>query len=456
MEDFNKDFIAEENSVESESVLESNQEPFEDDAETSKDDTIFSTDNDEVSDNESLCNPINYSDVEAIEDYTPMNKGLKIFAIIMAALIALSASCVAGYFFGKNSNNLSNSKDIEMSLAAKPKETDEYTPAQIYDKVNESIVGIYVYNTEGKASQASGVVYSDDGYIITNDHIYSEISAPKFKVYTSDGKEYNASYVAGDKISDLAVLKVKDGKLTPAVFGNSKELIYGERVVAIGRPNDATDDSSITSGIISAVSRRVQTTTSYSASLIQTDSAINPGSSGGALVNMYGQVVGITSSKLAGVEYDAIGYAIPTLTVKRIAEELISEGKVVSRAKLGISYTAINSVTAEINGLDYTGLSVASVTEDSDLFGKLNVGDVITHVNDIEITNDTVILDVIENSKAGDRIKITVVNKNGKATDYDVVLRANIGESSYTTEKIEENPSDNNSGGGTFDFPFGE
>ena len=171
---------------------------------------------------------------------------------------------------------------------------------------------------------------------------------------------------------------------------------------------------------------------------------------------MYGQVVGITSSKLAGVEYDAIGYAIPTLTVKRIAEELISEGKVVSRAKLGISYTAINSVTAEINGLDYTGLSVASVTEDSDLFGKLNVGDVITHVNDIEITNDTVILDVIENSKAGDRIKITVVNKNGKATDYDVVLRANIGESSYTTEKIEENPSDNNSGGGTFDFPFGE
>ena len=426
--------------------------------ETSQTEDFFDSINEDSKIEESFANPINYSAVKPIDDYKPMSKGLKIFAIIMAAMIVLSASCVAGYFFGKNSNNLSNSKDIEMSLAAKPKETDELTPAQIYNTVNKSIVGIYIYNAEGKASQASGVVYSKDGYIVTNDHIYSEISSPKFKVYTSDGKEYSATYVAGDKISDLAVLKINDGKFSPAVFGNSKELIYGERVVAIGRPNDATADSSITSGIISAVHRRVQTTSSYSASLIQTDSAINPGSSGGALVNMYGQVVGITSSKLAGVEYDAIGYAIPTVTVKRIVEELIKDGKVVSRAKLGISYTAINSVTAELNGLDYTGLSVASVTEDSDLFGKLNVGDVITHVNGVEITNDNVILDIIENSKAGDKISITVVSKNGRATDYDVVLKANIGESSYTTEKIPDTSSEesSSSNGGTFDFPFGE
>ena len=444
MEEFNNNFNQEENFVSEE--------------ETSQTQDFFDSINDDSKIEESFANPINYSAVKPIDDYKPMSKGLKFFAIIMAALILLSASCVTGYFFGKNSNNLSNSKDIEMSLAAKPKETDELTPAQIYNTVNKSIVGIYIYNAEGKASQASGVVYSKDGYIVTNDHIYSEISSPKFKVYTSDGKEYNATYVAGDKISDLAVLKINDGKFSPAVFGNSKELIYGERVVAIGRPNDAIADSSITSGIISAVHRRVQTTSSYSASLIQTDSAINPGSSGGALVNMYGQVVGITSSKLAGVEYDAIGYAIPTVTVKRIVEELIKEGKVVSRAKLGISYTAINSVTAELNGLDYTGLSVASVTEDSDLFGKLNVGDVITHVNGIEITNDNVILDIIENSKAGDKISITVVSKNGRASDYDVVLKANIGESSYTTEKIPDTSSEQSSGsnGGTFDFPFGE
>ena len=410
-------------------------------------------------DNTAAQNRINYSDVLPVNDYKPMSRGLKVFALIMAAVIMLTGASVAGYFLGRSSVGSGARKNVAVNLAAKPADTDELTAAQVYEKVNSSVVGITVYNSAGDGSQASGVFYSEDGYIVTNDHIYSEVGAPKFKVYTSDGKEYDAKYIAGDQVSDLAVLKIDSSGFAPAQFGNSDEIVFGENVVAIGRPSDATQASSITKGIISSTGRRVRTTSNYSAKLIQTDSAINPGSSGGALVNMYGQVIGITSSKLAGVSYDAVGYAIPTKTMKRICEELIKEGKVVSRAKLGITYTAINSVTAEINGYDCVGLYVASVSEDSDLFGKISEGDVITHINGIEVTSDDIVLDIIEESSAGDKISVTVLNTKGNEVTLEAQLKANTGESSYSTViDSSENKDDNSSdgSGGTFNFPFGE
>lgn len=396
-------------------------------------------------------NTINYSAVKPVYDYRPMSKGLKIFAVIMAAVIMLTGASLAGYYLGRNS--APSGKNYSVNLAAKPADTDEMTAAQVYEKVNDSIVGILVYNTAGAGSQASGVIYSEDGYIVTNDHIYSEVPSPKFRIYTADGKEYDAKFVAGDKVSDLAVLKMDASGFKAAQFGDSSELVFGENVVAVGRPSDATDRSSITKGIISSTGRRVRNNTNYSSKLIQTDSAINPGSSGGALVNMYGQVIGITSSKIAGVDYDAVGYAIPTTTVKRIAEELIGKGKVVSRAKLGITYTAVNSVAAEINNLDYVGLKVASVAEDSDLYGKLKEGDIITQINGIDVTSDEIVLDIIEQSSAGDKITVTAVS-GGKSVTYDAVLKANTSESSYTTGTGKT--PEGSSGGGTFDFPFGE
>lgn len=401
-------------------------------------------------------NPINYTPVTPVKEYKPVSRGLKIFALVMAVVILLSTTCLTGYFIGKNSVNGSYiGTKIDLDLASKPTDTNTMTAAQVYKEVNPSIVGIVVYNSSGAGAQASGVVYTEDGYIVTNDHIYSEVSAPKFKIYTYDGKEYNAKYVAGDKVSDLAVLKITDGgNFTPAEFGNSQELVCGEDVVAIGRPSDATADSSITMGIVSATSRRVTTTTSYSSNLIQTDSAINPGSSGGALLNMYGQVVGITSSKLASTDYDAVGYAIPTTTMKRIVTELIEKGQVVSRAKLGITYNVIDSVTSEIGGYNYVGLYVASVSEDSDLYGKVNEGDVITQINGIDITSDTVVLDIIEQSSAGDTITVTVVS-NGATKTLKAVLKANVSESSYS-EIETNNSSPSSSGGGSFNFPFGE
>lgn len=409
---------------------------------------------------ETVYNPIVYSDIKSDNDTVVANKGLKVFAFIMALIILLTGTCITGYFMGKNSvkSSYSGGKKQKVNLAARPTDTDELTEALVYEKVNESIVGIVVYNSKGAGSQASGIIYSEDGYIVTNDHIYSEVAGAKFKIYSHDGKEYDAKFVAGDKVSDLAVLKVDGVKFKEAKFGNSDELFHGEHVVAIGRPNDATDTSSITRGVISAVSRRVQTTTSYSARLIQTDSAINPGSSGGALVNMYGQIIGVTSSKLASSEYDAVGYAIPTTTMKRIVEELLEHGKVVSRAKLGVSYTAIDSITAEMNGYDYVGLYLAEISEESGLYGKAEKGDVITHINGIEITRDEIVLDIIEQSSAGDKVEITIINSKSETKTVEVELKANISESSYIEkEQVIENPQDGSSNnGGTFDFPFGE
>ncbi len=397
-------------------------------------------------------------------DKKSMSKGLKVFSLIMAAVIVITASCATGYFFGKNSATGTGNKKISLNLSSKPKNTDEMTAAEVYEKVNKSVVGIEAYNDAGTATMASGVVYSEDGYVVTNDHIYADVPSAKFKIYDYKGNSYDAVYVAGDSVSDLALLKVKSGKLEAADFGDSSELVFGENVVAIGRPSDPQADSSITKGIVSHTKRRMSTTSNYSARLIQTDSAINPGSSGGALVNMYGQVVGITSSKLAGVNYDSVGFAIPTVTMKRVVTQLAEKGKVEDRAKLGITYTDMTSVTAEMNNLDVSGLYVASVSEDSDLYGRVSKGDIITHVNGKEITKCDIMLDVIEESYAGDTITITVYDTKGKTKDMKVVLKANVGESSYTTESnnnsssnpaIENMPNGGN-GNDTFDFPDGE
>lgn len=419
---------------------------------------------DEPQYNTPVWNKVEYTPAAKIKDYKPMGKGLKIFCAVMAAVVLLTATAAGGYFLGRSSashNYIGN--NVSVDLESKPTDEAASTPAQVYGEVNESIVGIRVYNEIGNISDASGVIYSEDGYIVTNDHIYSEIGAAKFKVFTHDGTEYDAVYVAGDTVSDLAVLKIENGKnFKAAEFGNSEELINGESVVAIGRPNDATDNSSITSGLVSLTRRRVKTTSNYTASLIQTDSAINPGSSGGALVNMYGQVIGITSSKLAGVEYDAIGFAIPTKTMKRVVEQLIKDGKVTDRAKLGITYTEVNSVTAEIERYGAVGLLVVSVSDDSGAFGKIGEGDMITHVNGIKITNDDIVLDIIEDCKAGDKITLTVLLSDGDETEFEVQLRANIGESSYSSEVGDrENPEYGNEenkkpDNGIFDFPEGE
>lgn len=384
------------------------------------------------------------------------NDGLKVFFIILAAVLALSILVSGGYFLSQLGGK-GNPNTHSTALADRP-DGAQVSPAQeVYSNASPSVVGILVYGTSGKSTtaQASGIVYSDDGYIVTNDHVYSDIVAPKFKIRTSDGKIYDAKYVAGDARSDLAVLKTDAPNLKKATFVKSDDLRVGEEVIAIGYPAGVYEESIMTAGTISSVGRRVtSSTTSYSIRLIQTDTAINPGNSGGALLNMYGQVVGVTSSKLVGSSYDRIGFAIPSNTVVKIADSLINHGHVEGRARLGITYTAVDLIAAELNGYP-VGLAVVSVSEESDLYGKdIDEGDIITHINDVEIQSSIVALDIIDSSAPGDVLRLTVYKPKSKTTvTLNATMLNDAGSSSYSAI---ENNNNSSTSSGTFDFPFGE
>ncbi len=454
MDELNKeDFVADEAEInnsastdEIEEIFEATTEeqlPLTEEAPT--DETIFNADNFQENSEapETINEEIEYGvpiEFEPVTDTEPDKLGIRIFSLLLALVVALCVVFAGGYYLGKNYNKASSGSTNSLLLESRPNESAILTSEQVYTAVNPSVVGIVIYNASGIKGYASGVVYSEDGYIITNDHIYDDVVNAKFKIYTYDGNVYPAVFVAGDTRSDLAVLKIDSAGFFPAKFGNSDELIFGERVYAIGRPNDATADSSITTGIISFLNRRVSNSTNYSSKLIQTDSAINPGSSGGALVNQYGQVIGITSSKLVGSAYEGVGYSIPTTTVKKVVESLIAHGTVVNRARMGITYQDIDEITAELSGFPSAGLYIANVGQESDFYGKLSVGEMIIEVNGIKIKSDNTMLDVIEESKPGDEISLTVVTKSGATRAVTGKLIADQGSSSYVTEKNEVDP----------------
>ncbi len=465
MQDNNPLFENEQNEAQTENTLSEesvNEEVTEEISESEAEEEIFepifeNTEENTAEDteiNEEILPNSDYIEFSKPEKMTDKEnkKGIRVFAFLVALAVLLTAVATLGYYAGKNSY-FSGSGNTSLNLASKPQNTDMYSAEQVYEMLNKSVVGIVVFDDEGIKGYASGVIYSEDGYVITNDHIYDDVPSAKFKIYTYDGNIYDARFVAGDTRSDLAVLKVDSSGFYPATFGNSDELKFGEEVVAIGRPNDATSSSSITGGYISFLNRRVSNSTSYASKLIQTDSAINPGSSGGALVNMYGQVVGITSSKLVGSEYEGVGYAIPTTTVKFVVEELIKNGTVTSRAKLGVSYTEIDSVTAEIKGTNITGLQIAEVTAESPLYNKVNVGDIITEINGQKIVKGETVLDIIEASKPGDKVSLTVYI--AQTNSYKTVEVALVRAESSSSYQSQTNSDSSQNNGGTFDFPYG-
>lgn len=402
--------------------------------------------------------------VKQSQGEAPKSGGIRLFAGIVAAVLVMCACVTGGYFMGSGRSAGSGKVD----LATKPEAKDAKSISEVYATVDPSVVGIYVYNENGIASSASGVVYKN-GYIVTNDHIYDGTQNPKFKIYTYDGKSYDATYVAGDTRSDLAVLKTNATGLKAATFGNSDELAVGETVVAVGCSNGADEEAALSQGCISALNRRLSITSKYTGKFIQTDSAINPGNSGGALCNLYGQVVGITSAKLVDSQYDNVGFAIPTVQMKKVADSLIANGYVKGRAKLGISYYNVTSLAAEINNVP-SGLQIAQIDEQSSLYGKAEVKDFITHVNGKELTSAEVLFDVLENSTAGQTVNLTLYSAS-KKTSYtcQVKLLEDKGSSSYnnsssssnsssgskSTPKEDDNSSKNNYNSSQFSFPNG-
>ena len=367
------------------------------------------------------------------------NNGVKVFFSIIAVIIALIIAVSAGFIFGTKSGTINYNINQPTQLNDRDTSKLQTDKSVVFNNVNPSIVAITIYTDDGVKGYASGVIYSEDGYIVTNDHIYSEVPSAKFLITMFDGSEFKAEFVAGDTRSDIAVLKGNVSGLKKAKFANSDQLVIGEEAIAIGYPQGADGKSILTSGIISSKGVRVSSTSSYSMKMIQTDAPINPGNSGGALVDMYSNVIGITSVKLTGTYYDNVGYAIPSNTVVKIADSLIKYGYVEGRGRLGITYTEVDKLSAELDNLP-TGLLVASISDDSDLANKgIDKGDIITHINDVEIKNSNQALDIIENTKPNVAMSFTVYHaKNGKSETIFASLLADQGNSSYTNNIIEE------------------
>ena len=230
--------------------------------------------------------------------------------------------------------------------------------------------------------------------------------ADSLKVITSDGKTYEAELIGSDSMTDLAVIKVDAEGLTAAEFGSSSDLVVADPVIAIGNPGGL--QSSVTVGYVSALNRPVTSSdTGYTMNCIQTDAAINPGNSGGALVNMYGQVIGINSSKIVATGYEGLGFAIPIDDALPIIRNLKDYGYVKDRAMLGISGQYLDSWTANFYGLP-SGMYVAEVNNESVSDAGVQQGDVITKIDDEEITSANTISNYIAKKKPGDEVTLTI------------------------------------------------
>lgn len=290
---------------------------------------------------------------------------------------------------------------------------------EIYQKVIPSIVSIEVYSPRSSSS-GTGIIMTEDGYIVTNHHIISD-QAEGF-VVLSDGSEYEAKLVGSDVESDLAVLKIDARDLTPAEFGTSDQMQVGDTVLAIGNPLGSELFGTMTEGIVSAINRDVNVD-GYDMSLIQTTAALNPGNSGGALINTAGQVVGITNMKMMS-DYETIeglGFAIPTVWAKDVVDELLDQGKITGRPTIGIHCFALTDGSAAVYGRD-SGIYVDSVTSGSpaDKAG-LQHGDIILTANGQEVTTLEEFTLVRDQANVGGVMELTVW-RDGELFETDLIL----------------------------------
>ncbi len=297
----------------------------------------------------------------------------------------------------------------------------ELSLQEVYQRVNPAVVGITAYRDGVEYSTGTGVIFRSDGYIITNTHIIAGADAAR--VTLAEGRAYEASLIGEDEQSDIAVLKIDGRDLPCAEFGDSDELLVGEEVAAIGNPLGEDYAGTMTNGIISNIDRSV-TNQGHRMSLLQTNAALNEGNSGGPLVNMYGQVVGITNMKIMSVftsTVEGIGFAIPTATVRTVALQLLANGVVSGEPTIGITAGAVNGEAILQYGLP-TGVYVTEVQEGTDaLVQGLRAGDIITYVNGIPVADVADVNAIKGEYSVGDTLHLTVW-RDGETLEIDIRL----------------------------------
>jgi len=314
----------------------------------------------------------------------------------------------------------------------------EYSLIDIFEKSEESIVQVSVLRGESDGGMGSGFVYSDEGYVITNQHVVQD--AEKVMITFLDGEAYIGNVVGSDRDLDIAVVKVEPTNtyLQPIKIGDSSELKVGEKIAAIGNPFGLS--GSMTSGIVSQMGRLLPQETGYSIpDVIQTDAAINPGNSGGPLINMKGEVVGInTAIQSATGEFSGIGFAVPSNTVKKVVPVLIQDGEF-KHPWMGISGTDVDPELAEVRELNSSkGFLVVSVIEGSpaETAGLLGVtetkemdgrefaldGDIILSIDGETVRKISDILVHLQREKSvGDEMVLSV-NRNGEILELTMIL----------------------------------
>lgn len=372
--------------------------------------------------------------------------GHSVWTIVIACALsaAISAACgfAASYAYLKSNNKATANNTTTIIKQETPQdnvnitvdETSSSIAEAVAKKCTNSVVGIrtttsvssFFGGSQEQTGDGSGVIYSADGYIITNYHVIEsavESSRSKIDVFIGEDKtnSYSASVIGYNISCDLAVIKINVSGLTPIELGNSDELSIGQYVVTIGSPGGLEFMGSVTYGIISGLDRTVSTNSELK--LIQTDAAINPGNSGGALLDAEGKLIGINSSKIASVDYEGMGFAIPINSVKEKCDKIISR-KGDSKAYLGVSIS--ETYTSEV--LSYygypSGAVVSTVAQGSPAYlAGIERGDIITEFNGTKITEYTVFIDALSNCKGGDKVKVKLY-RNGRTYTINVTLES--------------------------------
>ncbi len=381
----------------------------------------------------------------------------------------VGAALVVGTCFGvpsiKNQllNNSSSTSSTSQTVISTPNSNVEAinlsdvsnTAESVATKVLPSIVGISVKynvrsifgNSEAEAT-GSGIIISSDGYIVTNNHVISDQSSSSYYQITeatgitvnlyNDSTEYSATVVGKDDQTDLAVLKIDATGLTAATIGNSDNLKVGQYVLALGNPLGMK--SSVTAGIVSAIDREVTTSDGTTYVAIQTDAAINSGNSGGALVNINGEVVGINTLKLAGSGIEGIGFAIPINSTVNIINQLI-QYKTVKRPSIGISGSAVTENISKRYNIPQ-GVYVESVDKDSGAEkAGLKQGDIITKIEGTEVKTVQELNKVKNTKNIGDEVTLIVWSNN---EEKEVKVKLGEEQSTETDSKTTENNSSSN------------
>lgn len=306
---------------------------------------------------------------------------------------------------------------------------DAMTVPEIVKKAKPSVVGISSEFAGAGTATGTGIIFSDDGYIVTNAHVVqnndkglSERAAAVTAVL-SDGSECGAEIIGADSRTDLAVIKIsaESASLFPAEFGSSDELMEGETAIAIGNPLGFELYGSTTCGIISALNRKI-TVGGYEMNLIQTDAAINPGNSGGPLLNSSGQVIGINSSKIISDYAEGLGFAIPVSSALPVIDDLVENGYVTGRPMIDISGEDVSDATAKYYNLP-KGICVRFIAPNSEAeAGGLESGDIITALNGVPVCTMAELNELLEAYGAGDRVTLTIYRSGIGSTELSLKL----------------------------------